>query len=52
MEAILCSGLTDADGEKSSGGKIALPKGELLADVEPSEEKKKKIQLKLASNNS
>lgn len=35
MEAILCSGLTDADGEKSSGGKMALPKGELLADVEP-----------------
>jgi len=35
MEAILCSGLTDADGEKSSGGKIELPKGELLAEVEP-----------------
>jgi hypothetical protein len=34
MDAILCSGLTDADGEKSSGGKIELPKGELLAEVE------------------
>ena len=35
MDAILCNGLTEADGEKSSGGRIEFPNGELLADVEP-----------------
>lgn len=35
MEAIRCNGLTDADGEKSSGGRIEFPNGELLAEVEP-----------------
>lgn len=29
MEAIRCRGLTAADGEKSSGGRIELPRGEL-----------------------
>lgn len=29
MEAIRCKGLTAADGEKSSGGRIELPNGEL-----------------------
>ena len=35
IDAIRCKGLTEADGEKSSGGKIELPNGELLADMEP-----------------
>lgn len=29
MEAILCRGLTAAEGEKSSGGRMELPSGEL-----------------------
>lgn len=44
IEAILCSGLTAADGEKSSGGSIEFPKGELAelpAETWPIPEKEK-----------
>lgn len=33
MEAILCKGLTAALGEKSSGGRIEFPRGELAVDM-------------------